>query len=352
MQTRRVPDATEREDLARNVGERAAPRARRARRRNVVCPILAAGSGFPRRSAATRMSQNANLLDLLALHDKTSVNVGVLERLFSLGLGTRCLRRALKSRRSVALVTAAGGAFLTYRALTGRCPVYRRSRLVRDERVSRAPLLTRAIRVGASTAIEAPPEQVHRFWRRLGPLTEALDGVWRVEILDERTSRWILDSGRKPRSLTVRILEDEGGRIVWEAVDGGPFAHRGSVEFLPDRGGRTTRLILDATWFAPPTALALVGRAARASPAAQARKFLRGVKELIEAGELPRSGEYVRARRRRPAHPRARRELESARIDLASEGSFPASDPPSWTPVTSIGASSEVAPGARAGNRP
>jgi uncharacterized membrane protein len=282
-------------------------------------------------------------LELIRLADRRAENVGPIERALSFVFGARSLLRGLSHKGPLSFLSTGTGAYLLYRALTGRCSLYRRLHLVRDQRFPHPPL-RRSIRVGASTTIDAPLEEVYHFWRELERLAPAIEGVRSVRRRNETTSEWTAEIAGKTHSWTSRILEErECRRIVWETLPEGSFDHRGSVDFLPAPGGRGTLVVLDVTWFAPP----LLGPVARSglSPVALARRTLRCVKQLIEAGEIARSGDAVRACRPAVIRPQQRRRLESERVDLASEDSFPASDPPSWVPVTSVGPSASAPQG-------
>src|SRR6266481_7070427 len=167
------------------------------------------------------------------------VNVAEVERWAS-ALGGAALTaygiKQLKDRSPAGAALAAAGGALIYRGATGHCAVYSAAGIStagdRDDTTA-ALAGRRGANVEEVVTINASPDSLYAFWRRLELLPRFMDHLVSVSQLDARRSRWV---AKAPAGRTVEweaeiINEITGELIAWRTVEGADVVSAGSVRF-------------------------------------------------------------------------------------------------------------------------
>ena len=167
-----------------------------------------------------------------------------------------------------------------------------------------------------SFTINRQPEVVYGFWRELENLPRFMRHLERVEAIDKRRSRW---RAKAPAGTTVsweaEIVDDRPNeRIAWRSVQGSTIPNRGSVRFAPAPGARGTEVHVEIEYAVPGGRLAsLLAKLFGEEPEQQVADDLRRLKQILEAGEIARSGGSTGLRQ--PAQPAP----EAVRQQIAAE---------------------------------
>src|SRR5690606_8643149 len=84
-----------------------------------------------------------------------------------------------------------GGGCLLYRGLSGHCHGYEALGIDTAEHPDATAVpAQQGVKVERSVVVNRPQSEVYSYWRRLENLPQVLQHLQRVEVIDERHSRW------------------------------------------------------------------------------------------------------------------------------------------------------------------
>jgi uncharacterized membrane protein len=211
-------------------------------------------------------------------------NVGSTERLMMLLAGAALLGYAWKNSSKKMALASAG---MLLRGTTGYCPAYA-AMGVNHADTREALSGPRGIHVRESITIDAPVEDLYRFWRSLDRLPEVIPQLERVEQLDARRSRWTAKAfDAVPVTWEAEIISDVAYETIgWKTLPGEAIQHAGSVNFKPAFGDHGTEVRVHLQYSAPGgKAAGWLAWLAGQDPGHLTREGLRALKRRLEGGE-------------------------------------------------------------------
>ena len=277
---------------------------------------------------------------------KPNTNVGEAERWLSLIGGSSLVAFGLARRNSAGFGLAALGGSLLWRGATGHCPMYQTLGVNTSERGYGKGTGSRAgvpyelgIRVDHDVTIDKPVGELYAFWRDLCNLPKFMDHLQSVQVVDDRISHW---KAKGPAGFNVdwdaEIVNDIPEKVIgWRSLEGSDVDNGGSVRFESLGDNRT--MVKVSLQYNPPAGQLgeWVARMFGENPKKTIADDLQRFKELMETGNVvtrtsgkKRLGSKANVRYSGPSG----KQWERDAVTSSSEESFPASDPPSWTPET------------------
>ena len=226
-------------------------------------------------------------------------NVANTERAASIVVGGMLAYYGLRNRRSAAgWVSSAVGGFLLERGVTGRCLAYR---ALGVDTATPGP-----VEIRQAIQVMRKAQEVYSFWRDLSNLPKFMKHVRSVDVQEGGRSHWVvqLTPGQVLEWDAVIVDDRPGERIAWRSVEDAVVDHAGEVRFVELNAGRGTGIELDLA-YRPPAGP--VGTTAahllKAAQEQEVREDLRRFKNVIEAGEIPRTAGQPTGRGRQPEEP-------------------------------------------------
>lgn len=277
---------------------------------------------------------------------KPNTNVSDAERWISLIGGSSLVAYGLARRNNSGFGLAALGGSLLWRGATGHCPMYETLGVNTAERGYGKGTGSRAgvpyelgIRIDHEVTIIKPIEEIYAFWRDLGNLPRFMDHLTAVKVINDRLSHWI---AKGPAGINVEwdaeIINDIPNKVIgWRSLEGSDVDNGGAVRFETAKDGPGTIVRVSMQYNPPAGQLGeWVARMFGEDPKRTIAQDLQRFKELMETGSITTKPSK---KGRAAASPGIRsgasgKVWERDTVTNSSEESFPASDPPSWTPET------------------
>lgn len=273
-----------------------------------------------------------------AMHDSRVQNISDLERSSSVLIGAPLAIVGLLRRRSAldyGLVLL--GAEMVRRGVTGHSYLYEALGIETAPKGQGSESISVphgvGIRVDASVTVNKPRAELYRFWRELEQLPRFMKNVESVMVFEPNRSHWIVrgPAGSKVEWDARIINEVENERIGWRSVEGSEVDNAGAVVFKDAPAGRGTEVGIHLQ-YNPPAGLvgAAWAKLAGADPEKQVKEDMLRFKELMETGEVITVEGQTSGRRAGMARAAGSGGAGRDKVALASELSFPASDPPAY----------------------
>ena len=190
---------------------------------------------------------------------------------------------------ATAAVAAAAGAFLLQRK--------NKEQGMADTISSDAPSWTLRDRpegekgelIGRSATINRPRDEIYQRWRDFTAFPQFMENVERVEMLDDKRSKWTIKGpGGSDVELVTEITHDvPGERIAWKSTEDSDIETAGELMIKDANPGRGAVVQLVQTYKAPGGAIGkMLAKLMQREPEIQARRDLRRFKQLLETGEV------------------------------------------------------------------
>lgn len=249
----------------------------------------------------------------------TAINMSRRERALAL-VGGAALALAGAARRGwLGLGLGVAGGSLLLRGVTGRSLVMRLLGM-NHAVISPSARVTvphgQGIRVEDSILIERSANELYTFWRDFTNLAQFLPSVKSVEVYEGNRSHWMVEGpAGAPIQWDAEIINDVPNELIaWRTVAGSAVDHAGTVRFrpMPDGGATSVEVVFEYVPTGGPVGAA-VARVFGRSPEQEVPEALARLRDLFSCPKRPTSEQDAA--------------VEDV-VEIASEESFPASDPP------------------------
>lgn len=217
------------------------------------------------------------------------LNLEPADRAISAAAGAALSVAALRSRGLPAVLLGLAGGLLMTRAATGFGPLTRFAGPGPDDRAAAKAAGWPAASVKSrAVTINAPRDDIYRYFRDFANLPRFMENVRAVEVHDQYRSHWRVAAPMGEVEWEAEVTADQPGeRIAWATRDGADIPNQGEIVFRDAPGGRGTE-VHGVLAYAPPlgTVGVIAAKLTQKEPGIQLRRDLKRLKALFEAGEI------------------------------------------------------------------